>query len=421
MNIHIRVGIFTAVILSAAATFSFSGNAAAQELTMYSWREQEKPLWEYISKNGLIKGVTIKYVRVAPDNYDTKLRIDLQSGGVDLFQGRAGAAWLSSFIDAGSVAPLAFELTSINGATLAAGQGPDGRQYGVPFAVQMQSILYNKSVFNSNGIEVPRTPKEFAAAATKLKAAGVTPIAFGARSGWWLGQVVGEVMTAGLLDDATAQGLIEGTVCFTDPAFVKTLKTFKQWKDAGWMNSTPLADDYNAMRTSVALGEAAMMLDGSWSSGPASVMYEIDPKLQIGFLPVPGDNAKVYAFGDGAYLVNEKGDKATAAKKVLEFTTTREFAELFVSLVGEIPAYGGKYEIKDARLSEIAKTIARNAATPTPFFAYSLNSGKPSYGQLVADGYQKLLSDSITPEKLAMEIQTGLNSWKYVGADNCAL
>jgi raffinose/stachyose/melibiose transport system substrate-binding protein len=139
----------------------------------------------------------------------------------------------------------------------------------------------------------------------------------------------------------------------------------------------------------------------------------------MGFFPVPGANAKVYAFGDGTYQVNANSKNLEAAHKVLDFTATKEFAELFVKLVGELPAYGGEYTVEDPRLKEVAKLIATNSAAPTPFFAYALNKGEPSYGTLVADGYQALLSGSIAPADLARKIQDGLNSWGYVGAANC--
>ena len=404
-----------------ATTFLAVGQtAAAEEVTIYSWREQEIPLWQYISDNNLIDGVTINFVRLNSDDYDTKLRIDLQSGGPDIFQGRAGAAWLASFIDAGVIAPLeGVDLSNMAPAAMTAAMGADGQVYGVPFAIQMESIIYNKGVFAANGIAVPTTMGELAAAADALAAAGVTPMSFGARSGWWLNQVVGEVMTAGMVDDATAQGLIDGTVCFTDPAFVATLQAVADWQAAGHMNPSPMADDYGAMRTAVALGEAAMMIDGVWSSGPTSPMYEIDPSLEMGFMPVPGDNGKVYAFGDGTYLANAASEKAEAVAAVMAFTATREFAELFVAQVGELPAYGAEYTVEDARLNMVANMIATNSAAPTPFFAYALNTGEPSYGQLVADGYQALLSGGSSAEEVAASIQAGLNSWNYVGAANC--
>ena len=421
INWEIEMKKMTLRAILATTALAAVAPAYAEEITIYSWRIQELDMWKHISDAGLIDGVTINYLGLDGDTYETKLRTDLQSGGPDIFQGRAGAAWLASFIDSGVVAPLdsSVDVSGIAAAALAAGQGADGQQYGVPFAIQMESIIYNKGVFAANNIAVPTTMDEFNTAADALKAAGVTPISFGGRSGWWLNQVVGETMTAGMVSDETAGKLVSGEACFTDPEFVATMEAVKSWQDAGYMNGAPLADDYGAMRTAVALGEAAMMIDGVWSSGPTSPLYEIDPELELGFMPVPGPNGKVYAFGDGSYLGNANSEHADAVNKVLAYTATAEFAQLFADMVGELPAYGGAYEIEDARLALVAGMIADNSSAQTPFFAYALNSGTPSYGQLVADGYQELLNGDTTPAETAQKIQDGLNSWGYVGAAHC--
>jgi raffinose/stachyose/melibiose transport system substrate-binding protein len=394
--------------------------ASAETVRLYTWRVQELPLWQYISENDVLGDIDVEAVLIQSDNYDSKLRVDLQSEGIDLFQGRAGAAWLSAFIESGTIEPTTIDLSELAPAALDAARGPDGQLYGVPFAIQMESFIYNAQVFEDHGISAPQTLDELNAAAETLKAAGVNPINFGARSGWWLNQVVGEAMTAGMIPDDFAAKLISGEACFTDPTFVATLETVKAWQDAGYMNASAMADDYGAMRTAVAMGDSAMMIDGVWSTGPASPMYEINPELEMAFFAVPGANGKVYAFGDGTYQVNANSPNLEAAQKVLEFTATREFAELFVQHVGELPAYGRSYTVEDPRLKAIAELIATNSAAPTPFFAYSLNSGEPSYGTLVADGYQAMLSGTLSPADFAQKIQDGLNSWDYVGAANCS-
>ena len=412
---------FTTLLATTALSAAFlTTGAYAETVKLYTWREQEIPLWKFISDNDVLgPDLDVEAVLVQSDNYDTKLRTDLQSNAPDLFQARAGAAWLASFIQAGIIKPTTVDLAGIAPAALDSARGADGELYGVPFAIQMQSVIYNKAVFEANGITVPTTEAEFTAAADTLKAAGITPVVFGARSGWWLNQVVGETLTAGMIPDDFAAKLISGEACFTDPVFVATLDEVKKWQDAGYLNSSAMADDYGAMRTSLALGEAAMMLDGAWSTGPTSPMYEIDPDLKMGFFPIPGENGKVYAFGDGSYQVNANSSKAELAQTVLDFTATKEFAELFVEHVGELPAYGGEYTVEDPVLAEVAALIASDSSSQTPFFAYALNSGEPSYGTLVADGYQGLLSGTITPVDLAKKIQDGLNSWNYVGTANC--
>jgi raffinose/stachyose/melibiose transport system substrate-binding protein len=411
-----RISAIAAGVLGAAL---MTTTALAGEVNLYTWRIQEQPLWDALNASGALGDTKVNVVIVNSDDYDAKLRIALQSPGVDLFQGRAGAAWLSSFIDAGIIKPTTTDLSTIAPGTLDAARGPDGNLYGVPFAVQMEGILYNTKVFADNGVAVPASLDDFNAASDKFKAAGINPINFGARSGWWLNQVVGEAMTAGLVADDFSAKLISGEACFTDPEFVATLQTVKDWQDKGYINDSAMADDYGAMRTAVAMGESAMMIDGGWSMGPASPMYTIDPELKLGFFPVPGPNGKIYAFGDGTYLVNANSANAAEAQKVLDYTATQAFAEAFVKNVGELPAFGGAYTVEDPLLKSVADAVANNSAAPTPFFAYSLNKGEPSYGTLVADGYQAMLSGTLSPADFAKKIQDGLNSWSYVGAAKC--
>ncbi len=411
-----RISAIAAGVLGAAL---LTTTALAGEVTLYTWRIQEQPLWDYINKNKVLGDTTVKVVIVDSDTYEQKLTVALQSPGVDLFQGKAGAAWLKPYVDSGVLKPTTTDLKGIAPATLDAARGPDGQLYGVPYAVEMESFVYNTKVFADNGISAPKTMDDLMAAADKLKAAGVTPINFGARAGWWLNQVVQEAMTAGMIPDDFAAKLITGEACFTDPTYVATLQAVKDWQDKGYLNDSLMADDYGAMRTSVAMGDSAMMLDGVWSTGPASPMYTINKDLKMDFFPVPGQNNKVYAFGDGSYLVNSQSKNLAEAQKVLDFTATKDFAALFTKYVGELSAFGGDYPVDDPRLKEVVGLIANDSAKPTPYFAYALNKGEPSYGTLVADGYQAMLSGQLSPADFAKKIQDGLNSWNYVGAAKC--
>ena len=68
--------------------------AYAATVNLYTWREQELPLWQYISDNDVLGAdLDVNAVLIQSDNYDAKLRADLQGPGVDVFQARAGAAW----------------------------------------------------------------------------------------------------------------------------------------------------------------------------------------------------------------------------------------------------------------------------------------------------------------------------------------
>jgi multiple sugar transport system substrate-binding protein len=60
----------------------------------------------------------------------------------------------------------------------------DGKQYFVPFYNYPWAVFYKKSVFEKNGWEPAANLDDFKALCDKIKAKGMTPIAFGDKDGW---------------------------------------------------------------------------------------------------------------------------------------------------------------------------------------------------------------------------------------------
>ena len=65
-----------------------------------------------------------------------------------------------------------------------ASTGKDGKQYFVPLYSYPWGMFYRPSVWQQHGYTVPKTLDEFIALGTKMKADGLTPIAFGQKQGW---------------------------------------------------------------------------------------------------------------------------------------------------------------------------------------------------------------------------------------------
>lgn len=411
------------VLAVAAATLSTSNLAFSADtvLQLYTWRPQEKALIDYINENDLIPGVEIKLnVSPGPGEHETKLRIDFQTNRPDLYHGKAGSAWIQPWVDAGVAAPvtdLGIDLSAYNEAALFGATGSDGEVYGIPFAMQMQSILYNKAVVKSE----PKNLAELEALFESLKNDGIVPLHVDGRDAWYLNQVLHETILAGMTSDDWAQKVVVGEACFTDDVYVDAMERFKSWQTKGYMNPTPLADDYGAMRTGVALGMSAMMVDGIWSATPASPMYEIDPTLELGYMAIPGANNKVYGFMDAFITYNPNSENQEAIKKVLEFYTTPQYAQLFADLVEEIPAAGHTVDVKVDRIRDASRLISTNSLAALPFFTPALNGGEPTYQSLTASGLQELLAGRVTAKQMAENIQRTLNSQGYVGAENCKM
>ncbi len=65
-----------------------------------------------------------------------------------------------------------------------ASKGLDGHYYFVPIYNYPWAVFYRKSVFKAHGYTIPKTWDQFMALAKKMKADGLTPIAFADKDGW---------------------------------------------------------------------------------------------------------------------------------------------------------------------------------------------------------------------------------------------
>ena len=122
------------------------------------------------------------------EEYKRNFTARLRSGRADLAFWYAGERLhdaarnkLLSPLDADLVALLKkkkFSAATIDGTRI------DGGVYGFPLYYYVWGFVYRKSLFERLGIVAPTTWHEFLKACERLKAAGVTPLAVGARSGW---------------------------------------------------------------------------------------------------------------------------------------------------------------------------------------------------------------------------------------------
>ena len=66
----------------------------------------------------------------------------------------------------------------------AASTGLDGHQYFVPNKNYPWAVYFRKSLWKAKGYTAPKTWAQFIALAKKMKADGLTPIAFTDKDGW---------------------------------------------------------------------------------------------------------------------------------------------------------------------------------------------------------------------------------------------
>jgi raffinose/stachyose/melibiose transport system substrate-binding protein len=203
----------------------------------------------------------------------------------------------------------------------------EGRTSALPYSVMAASVIYNKEIFEAQGLEVPTTWDELIAVCDQLKAAGIDPFYGTFKDDWTVGQGWYDYTAGGSVDvidffDALAE---EGTEVGPDSA-VSFEKDFAEPMDRmmqlaeNYTNADAASRAYGDGNLAFANGEAAMYLQGPWAF---SEIAKTSPDLQLGTFPLPmtddPDDLEVRVNMDLAAMIPEGSRHQEAARDFLEF------------------------------------------------------------------------------------------------------
>lgn len=194
----------------------------------------------------------------------------------------------------------------------------DGEIYSAPVAMSATSFLYyNKKLFEDHNLEVPKTWDDFLAVIDVFNEKGITPLAMGNQAPW-----VAQSTTFGAIADRVTgsewfmKAVAQDGASFTDPVFIKALGYFKQLVDAKAYQDGANAIDNTQAEQYFAQGNAAMMINGSWtiSSLAASVSEDVLANIGVTVVPsIPGGEGKqntITGGPGGGFLLNSKTEGA---------------------------------------------------------------------------------------------------------------
>src|SRR5439155_7629617 len=152
-----------------------------------------------------------------------------------------------------------------------------------PVNIHRANVLwYNKTLFAKAGITAaPANWDEFFAAADKLKAAGITPVALGGKDGFELDHTF-ETILIGTLGADGYKGLWTGATKWSDPKVTTALNTFKRY--ITYANADHDALTWASATALLIQGKAAMNIMGDWANGEFTAAKMTD----YGFAPAPG-------------------------------------------------------------------------------------------------------------------------------------
>ena len=388
---------------------------AATELTVWSWRTEDKAFYEsqivkFEAKN---PGITVKFTPYLNTEYNAIASTALTAGkGPDILQMRpyGGMANLS---DAGNFLALTVKdvpaLGKLQPGILAAAQGyKDKKQYGFPYAISAMGIYYNPEILQKAGVKaLPTNWEQLMIAFNKVKAIGVLPLGNAGGNGPALEQLHASVGPTFYGGTQFFNDVVSGKKTFTDKAYVASLQAVKDL--AAYMPPGFEGIDYNTSRALFANEKAAFYIGGNYELG---YFRSLNPSLQAGWIPpvakITGAPRYVSTWADGAFAINAKTENKAAALKFLNFMTTKDFGQALVDDIAFIPT-APFVKITDPVVKAINKS---RSSIGTPFLnVVGFRYETPTSSNILQPGFQKLIVGAITPEQLAKDVQTAVSSW----------
>ncbi|NHT18776.1 extracellular solute-binding protein [Cellulomonas sp. IC4_254] len=332
---------------------SGSGGDEGGDVTMTFWHNSTtgdgKAYWEdtVAAFEEANPGVTINIQSIQNEDMDGKLQTALNSGDApDIFMARGGGK-LADVVEAGQAMDLSDALTqetrdALGEASLAA-FSVDGGVYGVPTAVLPGGIYYSKDLFQQAGItETPTTVDELSAAVDKLKAAGIQPIALGAKDAWPAAHWYYFFALRECSQDTMTQAAKD--MSFDDECWTKAGEDLQDFAGTEPFNdgylTTTAQQGAGSSAGLIANHQAAMELMGAWDPGViASLTPDQQPLADLGWFPFPavdggdGDATAMMGGVDGfTCYVDAPKECADFLNFIAEKDNQEGYAEAFVTL-----------------------------------------------------------------------------------------
>lgn len=394
---------------------SFAFLALAGEVTIWSWRAQDADVWKQVEAELKKAGYDIKinYMAFAPTEYDAKVNLSLQTNtGPDIvYSRRITPGGTYPLIDNGLYLPLDEYVDFSNfPSEVLKFVTYNGKKYGVPFAVQVVGIFYNKEYYEKFKLKEPETWDELVENAKVLKKNGITPFFIPGKEAWTLA-MQHAMCGVSVLGPEWIKKLTDGETNFLDPKFTdlnRRLNELKAYYQDGFLANSTTDQD-----AAFAFGQAAMVFYGIWGY---QNWKQLNPDIQVGYFMVPplskDQKPYAYVYMDGAITLTSNVKNKKDAIEVLKFCATPKFGTIFANVTKNIPGVSGATLPKDPLFEEIMDVYVNHASPYVYWVGSVFITKKPDlYNDVLSPGMQELYAGKITPEELSKRAQDAISQW----------
>lgn len=219
---------------------------------------------------------------------------------------------------------------------------PTQGTFGVPYAANAAGVLYNRTMFQEHGWEIPETWGEFTALCEEIRAAGIQPLYFGFKDTWtclapW------NALAVDLAPADVCRQVNRGETTFAQE-YREVAEKIRELVSYG--QEGPFAYGYNDACTAFANGESAMFTIGSYA---VPQIKSVNPDMDIDSFVMPGsDSADGNSLNSGVDLlfsVMEACENKEAAYEVLDFLLEHENVQMYLDNQNAISCKNEEFQL----------------------------------------------------------------------------
>lgn len=293
-----------------------------------------------------------------------------------------------------------YEKTALPGFINSCREVGKGKLMSIPYQPNIFTIFYNQEIFDKAGVTTaPTTWAEFLDVCEKVKAAGYVPITcddayIDSMIGYHLGRLVGH--------EAVRDIVMNGK--WDDPAVLQFAKDYEELASKGYFSPNITGNVWPAgQNTELAVGTAAMYLNGSWLPNEViSITGEDFVWGCFNYPTLPGGKVGQEAANLGAqtFGINKKSVVADEAFQLICFLTKGEWDQKLSQMSVGIPA-----DTTNTEWPALMASVQPAMAQVTLRWPWAVDTeANNDMTAFVRDNTLRLCGGSITAEQFVQEM-----------------